>query len=186
MLAHGAGRIVAEAPVALKGRFSALSSVPRERVAPRLLWRSAAAPLQGVPGQRRRGIASAECARPRAQQCRNASEPQWNRTHRNNQCSLRPRTGNATSFSSLAPFTLASGSRPAPTERFVQPGSGAADLNPVRGAMFIVTDGTTRGFLFFSGAADGPKAAVRSGRWGRLDVQSSAARRAAEKQERCG
>ena len=99
---------------------------------------------------------------------------------------LRPRTGNATSFSSLAPFTLASGSRPAPTERFVQPGSGAADLNPVRGAMFIVTDGTTRGFLFFSGAADGPKAAVRGGRSGRLDVQSSAARRAAEKQERCG
>src|SRR5438309_937553 len=58
-------------------------------------------------------------------------------------------SGNATSFSSLAPFTLASGSRPAPTERLVRPGSGAADLNPVRGATFIVTDGTTRDFLFF-------------------------------------
>ena len=99
---------------------------------------------------------------------------------------VRPSSGNATSFSSLAPFTLASGSRPAPMERLVQPGSGAAGLNPVRGAMFIVTDATTRGFLFFSGAAEGPKAAVRGGRWGRLDVESSAARRAAEKQERCG
>src|SRR6266568_3974074 len=47
---------------------------------------------RAVLGQRRRGIASAECARPRAQQCRNASEPQWNRTHRSNRCWLRPRT----------------------------------------------------------------------------------------------